>query len=203
RTNARQYNKPTVAEVVALITNDFSDGIPLRDIIVNKLHSGPKRISELHPAYMALQYPLFFPYGEDNFHDKIRYYSNRGAPKTNRGFVIMKEYYSYIIHQRHDQCNTLIRGGRLFQQYLVDAYSVVEEQRIKWTRNNQDTLHVDLYHSDAMALCRTYGNPDLFITFTSNPKWPEISEVLDYIPGQKAQDRPEIGIRVFKIKLTD
>ncbi|GKD87690.1 hypothetical protein Tco_1358844 [Tanacetum coccineum] len=28
RTNARQYNKPTVAEVAALITNDFGDGIP-------------------------------------------------------------------------------------------------------------------------------------------------------------------------------
>nr|GEW08403.1 hypothetical protein CTI12_AA376470 [Tanacetum cinerariifolium] len=36
RTNARQYNKPTVAEVTALITNDFGNGIPSRDIIVNK-----------------------------------------------------------------------------------------------------------------------------------------------------------------------
>ncbi|GJU82851.1 ATP-dependent DNA helicase PIF1-like protein [Tanacetum coccineum] len=76
RTNARQYNKPTVAEVATLITNDFGDGIHSGDIIVNKLHSGPKRISELHPAYMALQYPLLFPYGEDGFHDKIPYYSN-------------------------------------------------------------------------------------------------------------------------------
>ncbi|GJX17398.1 ATP-dependent DNA helicase PIF1-like protein [Tanacetum coccineum] len=38
-------------------------------------------------------------------------------------------------------------------------------------------------YQDAMALCRTYGNPDLFITFTSNsnPKWPEIAEMLAYI----------------------
>ncbi|GJT46020.1 helicase [Tanacetum coccineum] len=217
RTNARQYNKPIVAEVAALITNDFGDVIPSRDIIVNKLHSGPKRISELHPTYMALQYPLLFLYGEDGFHEKIPYYTNSRRRKTNRGFVTMKEYYSYIIHQRNDQ-----------------------EQRLKWTRNNQDTLRVDLYHNvcdaitkgdtnaaglgqrivlpktfvggprymmqnyqDAMALCRTYGNPDLFITFTSNPKWPEISEMLAYIPGQKAHDRPEIGTRVFKMKLTD
>ncbi|GJX50621.1 hypothetical protein Tco_0277466, partial [Tanacetum coccineum] len=53
-TQPRQYNKPTVVEVAALITNDFGDRIPSRDIIVNKLHSGPKRISELHPAYMAI-----------------------------------------------------------------------------------------------------------------------------------------------------
>ncbi|GJR95083.1 hypothetical protein Tco_0267257 [Tanacetum coccineum] len=64
RTNARQYNKSTIAEVAALITNDFGDGKPLR---------------------------------------------------------------------------------HLFQQYWVDAYSAVEEQRLKWTQNNQDTLRVDLY----------------------------------------------------------
>nr|GEV22205.1 helicase [Tanacetum cinerariifolium] len=34
RTFARQYNAPTVSEVTALITNDFGDGLPLRDIVV-------------------------------------------------------------------------------------------------------------------------------------------------------------------------
>ncbi|GJR26348.1 hypothetical protein Tco_1102580 [Tanacetum coccineum] len=62
KTNARQYNGPTVSEVAALITNDFGDEIPTKDIIVNKQDSGPKRISELHPSYLALQYPLLFPY---------------------------------------------------------------------------------------------------------------------------------------------
>ncbi|GKF16199.1 hypothetical protein Tco_0061117 [Tanacetum coccineum] len=108
KTNARQYNGPTVSEVIALIVNDFGDRIPTRDIIVNKQHTGPKRISELHPSYMGLQYPLLFPYGEDGFHDKIPYYSNLGARKTNRGFVTMKEYYSYTIHHRRDQGTTLI-----------------------------------------------------------------------------------------------
>ncbi|GJY10519.1 uncharacterized protein Tco_0378704 [Tanacetum coccineum] len=48
-----------------------------------------------------------------------------------------------------------------------------------------------------------YGNPDLFITFTSNPKWPEITEMLALIPGQKPHDRPEVGTRIFKMKLTE
>ncbi|GKC08861.1 hypothetical protein Tco_1000471 [Tanacetum coccineum] len=115
RTNARQYNGLTVSEVVALITNDFGDRIPTRDIIVNKQHTGPKRISELNPSYMGLQYPLLFPYGEYGFHNKIPYYSNSGARKINRGFMTMKEYYSYIIHHRKDQGTTLIKGGLLFQ----------------------------------------------------------------------------------------
>nr|GEU39883.1 uncharacterized mitochondrial protein AtMg00810-like [Tanacetum cinerariifolium] len=45
--------------------NDFGDGIPSRDIVVDNKDEGPERISELHPSYMALQYPLLFPYGED------------------------------------------------------------------------------------------------------------------------------------------
>ncbi|GKA93592.1 ATP-dependent DNA helicase PIF1-like protein [Tanacetum coccineum] len=33
-----------------------------------------------------------------------------------------------------------------------------------------------------MAICRAYDNPDLFITFTSNPKWPEIAKIVtDYM----------------------
>ncbi|GJR31490.1 replication protein A 70 kDa DNA-binding subunit C-like protein [Tanacetum coccineum] len=53
---------------------------------------------------------------------------------------------------------------------------------------------------DAMALCRAYDNLDLFITFTSNPKWPEISEMLAYFPGQKSHDGPEIGTLVYVIE---
>ncbi len=30
---------------------------------------------------------------------------------------------------------------------------------------------------DSMGLIRKYGKPDLFITFTCNPQWPEISEL--------------------------
>ncbi|CAH9131156.1 unnamed protein product, partial [Cuscuta epithymum] len=51
---------------------------------------------------------------------------------------------------------------------------------------------------DAMAICRWYGNPHLFITFTANPKWPEVESMLK---EQKAEDRPDITSRVFKLKL--
>ena len=37
-------------------------------------------------------------------------------------------------------------------------------------------------YQDAMGLIRTYGKPDLFITFTCNPNWAEISE-LEYKLG--------------------
>ncbi|GKG20650.1 DNA helicase PIF1, ATP-dependent, partial [Tanacetum coccineum] len=36
----------------------------------------------------------------------------------------------------------------------VDAFMAVEEQRLKWMRNNQDTLRVDLYHNLCDAVTR-------------------------------------------------
>ena len=43
------------------------------------------------------------------------------------------------------------------------------------------------------------SKPDLFLTFTCNPKWPEI--VANLLPGQTASDRPDLVARVFKLKL--
>ncbi|KFM82727.1 hypothetical protein X975_20986, partial [Stegodyphus mimosarum] len=50
-------------------------------------------------------------------------------------------------------------------------------------------------YQDSMAIVRDFGKPDLFLTFTCNPKWPEITENL--FPGQKPHDRPDVVSRVF------
>ncbi|GJZ46075.1 uncharacterized protein Tco_0593671, partial [Tanacetum coccineum] len=52
---------------------------------------------------------------------------------------------------------------------------------------------------DAMTLVQDDGKPDLFLTMTCNPKWPEIeNELLD---GQTGSDRPDLVARVFRAKL--
>ena len=52
---------------------------------------------------------------------------------------------------------------------------------------------------DAMALVQSMGKPNLFITVTCNPEWPEIKENL--LPGQSAQDRPDLTARIFNARL--
>lgn len=54
-------------------------------------------------------------------------------------------------------------------------------------------------YQDAMAIVRKHGKPDLFITVTCNPNWPEIKAEL--LPGQQANDRPDLIARVFNLKL--
>ena len=67
-----------------------------------------------------------------------------------------------------------------------------------WFRATDDPLTV-LRYQDAMAIVRTFGKPDLFVTMTCNPTWPEIAAAL--LPGQTAQDRPDLVARVFQLKL--
>ena len=54
-------------------------------------------------------------------------------------------------------------------------------------------------YMDAMALVRKYGKLDIFLTMTCNPNWDEIKQHL--LPGQTAQDRPDLVTRVFRAKL--
>jgi hypothetical protein len=53
---------------------------------------------------------------------------------------------------------------------------------------------------DAIALARYYHGFDLFITFTTNTQWPEITNAL--LPRQVAADRPELTVRVFNMYKT-
>ena len=54
-------------------------------------------------------------------------------------------------------------------------------------------------YQDAMAVVSKFGRPDLFVTITCNPKWPEIVQNLKL--GQTALGAPHLVSRVFKIYL--
>ena len=64
QTDGRLYNLPTTTEVATLIVGD-EHAADKRDIIIEKQSVPLKRIHELHPAYLPLQYPLLYPKGED------------------------------------------------------------------------------------------------------------------------------------------
>ena len=51
---------------------------------------------------------------------------------------------------------------------------------------------------DAMVICRYFHKPDLFLTMTANPKWPEI--LYSLFPGQTATNCPDIVSQIFEQK---
>lgn len=58
--DARQYNRPSKDEVAVLIIGGTNSEENHRDIILCTNEGVLKRINEVHPSYMALQYPLLF-----------------------------------------------------------------------------------------------------------------------------------------------
>jgi hypothetical protein len=56
-------------------------------------------------------------------------------------------------------------------------------------------------YQDAMSIVRHHGKPDLFITLTCNPAWPDITKLCSGVT--KAADRIDIVARVFNYKLKE
>jgi len=61
------------------------------------------------------------------------------------------------------------------------------------------TRNMQQHCQDALAINHYFRGGDLFITMTANPAWPEITSAL--LVGQKAPDRPDLVVRVFRAKL--
>lgn len=177
-TDGRQYNLPSCSEVAALLVEQSSRGESHRDIIVQHKMAGLQRITELHPSFMALQYPLLFPYGEDGYRMGISHCNPETGKRYKQQTVTMRQYYAFRIQQRNQESQALLRGGRLFQQYLVDAYACIEEGRLNWIRNNQKQLRSELYNGlrDAINLGDVMTNDVgkmtiLPSTYTGGPRY--------------------------------
>ncbi|ONK71066.1 uncharacterized protein A4U43_C04F4350 [Asparagus officinalis] len=145
------YNRPQADDIAVLMLGDEFEENKGRDIIIKHKKKGFQRITELHPSYMPLQYPLLFPYGEDGWHMGLQNHNLNGKNRKRKK-MSMKDYYAYRLQQRTTEATTLLQGGRLLQQFIVDAYAAVEEECLCWIRNNQRTLRAELYKGLCDAL---------------------------------------------------
>ncbi|KAI9092213.1 hypothetical protein K1719_027713 [Acacia pycnantha] len=234
---SKQYNMPTTTELAALIVGDFDNSYTKRDIIVKRQCGELQRIDELHMTYLPLQYPLLFPYG-DNEYDSTNQHAQESLSATKKKKKLTpREYLTFRLMRRKSERSVILHGKKLLQQFIVDGYSMVKSDRLDYIRKHQKELRVDLYsgltdaltrgetdpsstgrrvilpssftggarymiqnYQDAMTICAWAGYPDIFITFTCNPMWPEITRHCDQ-DGLKPCDRPEILSRIFNLKL--
>ena len=242
----RRYNLPNAnEEVAAIIPGDGSEErSDHRDIVLHLRGGALKRISHLHPSYASLHYVLLFPYGEDGWHPDIpAHLGPEGQQRSAK--VSQRAFYAHRLHARPGIQPALFWGGKLFQQYVVDAWASVEQNMLNYVRFHQKELRADVYqglrdaamgdrdenfnlaqhgqrlilpsthvgsernmlqlYQDSMAICRAFRKPDIFLTMTANPNWPEIQEALlkePTVDGEKqtAVDRPDIVARVFEEK---
>jgi len=237
----KRENLPQKYEVAALIPSEWAEPC-FRDVVVERRVGGSynerlMRVSDQSPHYMPLHYVLLFPMGYGGYRWSDRLWNPDG---TTGGKVNKRDWYRYFLFERStDQdaylFNPFPYARRLFQQYCIDVYAIIDQQDLDWIRKNQANVRRELFHGltdhlettdadphmlgqkvilpssyhagdramqqafqNACALRRTYGSIALFITFTANPKWPE---VVDCMHGQSdAMDRPDLIARVFHMK---
>lgn len=237
--DSAQYSLPTTEHLAMLVVGDFIADTFQRDIIIQTQSGDLQQISALHPAFMPLQYPLLFPFGERGFQVGVLYEGVQPTSSNTRNKVTMQDYFRYVFHYRHSQPNPYLTYGALSSQAKVDARACIDENRLFYILDHQKDIRMESlqgitdavnrgciegsemgkmtvlpasftggrrymmqnYH-DAIAICREYGPPDFFVTFTCNPRWPEIVEgIMD--AGQRPSDRADIIVRVFNMKLEE
>ncbi|KAL8125176.1 hypothetical protein AgCh_012741 [Apium graveolens] len=170
--SGRECHISRTDEVAGIMVGDTEETCGDRDIVVNEKGKGLVRVSYVHPKLMALQYPILFPRGEDGFHPKIKFQKTADSSCKPRGFLSLKNYYSYTFQIRESDAG-YVGSKRYIQQNFQDA----------------------------LAVCRYIGHPDIFLTMTCNSLWDEIQKMMEYVPGCIAPNCPDIISRVFRLKL--
>ena len=235
-----QFNLPSTDELACLVVGELSLEKPCRDIIVRGRGTHLQRVSSLHPAYMSLQYPLLFPYGERGFQLDVKYTGVDASDSTKRQKMTMQDFYCFCSHYKEGQHNPYLSCGLLSDQAIVDSRVCIDEARLNFILLSNDDLRAENLQGlvdavgagrmdgssigkkkilpssytggrrymienfqDAVAVSRVHGCPDIFSTFTCNPKWPEITEALSVEPGQRPHHRADITVRVYHMKLNE
>jgi len=117
------------------------------------------QIDYRHPFYVSLHYVLLFPTGQLGWHPCIEYKAgemvpdagelepnagenNEGQvqPSKKRKYITQTEYFAYRLHPCFEESNHIFRAGKLFQEYIVDAWALCEQAHLLWVQTHQKEL---------------------------------------------------------------
>jgi Helitron helicase-like domain at N-terminus len=242
----RTYNRPVCNEVAAIIVNEGSNDATApsrREVILHERNGGPLRtVPSTHSSYDPLSYVLTHIHGDAGWtygSFKSKKIGDNWVVTPAAGKISAMDYYKFRLHTRDPLgSNEILQdsvtwGGNLYQQYGVDIWVKIEEERLNWMRFHQKEIKAESYagladavaanqerdaghyvvlasshtgsprymranYHDAMAIVGKLGKPDLFVTMTCNPKWPEITSHLR--ENEVVTDRPDLTSRVFFMK---
>ena len=142
QSHARRYNLQQNLTEVSVLTNSVPG-----DLVLRKRGGGLKYIYDLHPAAQPLHFVLLFPFGTHGYSDSMKH---DDPTKVKR--VSPREFFTYHLNMRNPYTDFLFRFGRLFQEYICLAFTTMENQRLKFQKNNQGALRADTYKNVKSAL---------------------------------------------------
>ena len=90
-----------------------------------------------------MTYPLLFPAGERGWCPELQVARATTEPPSQKNKLGACDFYAQKIMVQDEVPRMPHAGGRLFQQYVVDAYCKIEAQRLDWVEKNQDKLRTE------------------------------------------------------------
>ena len=138
----RRYNTPVHDEVAAVFIGSSGAPPSHTDIVIYPRGNELKRISYMNPNLDPMLYPLFFPQGQFGWSAELQHAQDKRTKVRTK--VSQLEFYNYMTAMR-PSFSPIHFGGKLFQQYLVDAYCKVEAGRLCYHALNQSKLRADSY----------------------------------------------------------
>ncbi|XP_050066554.1 uncharacterized protein LOC126555710 [Aphis gossypii] len=139
--NFRRFNAPVVDDVAGIMVGDCTAA---REIVIRRRNNNFQFIADTHRLYDALQYPLIFWKGQDGYCINIKQRDPVLGVETNKN-VSLKDYYAYRLMIRRGLDNVILRCRELCQQFMVDMYSKIESERLRYLRYNQQKLRAEEY----------------------------------------------------------
>jgi len=107
------------------------------------ISNGFSTINPNHALYLPLHYVLLFPYGEPGWHWGRQLQNQDGNRQNTR--MSQRSFYRFRLHTRSDEPRTLFQAEKLFQQFVVDASAVCDQNKLSWLRSHQKNIRSDLY----------------------------------------------------------
>ena len=107
-TSADRYSLPAVNELAALLVGDMSSSTHPFDIVLESQQGRFTRVSPIHLALMALQYPILFPYGDKGYQLGIKFREVSVGCRCARDEVSMMEFHCNYQHYRRGEPNPVL-----------------------------------------------------------------------------------------------
>jgi len=148
--NPKVYSTPSAAEVSVVVVGD---GLPPEHYIsVYSRHNegdvgDTHRLTFLSEHVDPLTYPLVHVHGELGHSAALTASCETTSRKTWECRISRGAFACHRLSTRRAKDDRVVEmphgGGRLFLQWLVDAYARVEWERLKWVLGNQHKLRVE------------------------------------------------------------
>lgn len=139
-----RYNRATASEIAAAFISE--NGAPpgkIAFVIHSKSENHPMTtISSLNPHSDPMAYPLLFPYGDSTWRPGMAHDSVHATAVRNA--TTQLQFYCYRLAIR-DDFSLLHSSGKLFQQYIVNAYVKIESARVAYIRSHQKEIRAETY----------------------------------------------------------